>query len=336
MQAAFGDTVQVDTLLAGRFRRYHAVSIWEQLRHPLTIVVPNITDIGKVAAGTLQALWRLLWWRPDVIFAKGGFVCLPIGIAARMLHIPLVIHDSDAHPGLTNRILSRWAKKIATGAPLEYYSYPESRAYYVGIPVDASLAPPTVAEQATLRAKLGFDGSRPLLLVTGGGLGAVRLNNAVVKVLPQLLQQTSVALIAGTTQYAELRQELGEDTKDFQLHDFVSNMHEFMAAADVVVSRAGMTAVTELAMLARPTILVPNAYLTGGHQTKNAAVYTNANAALAVDEEALAAGELGGVIQELLASEERRRELSRNIHQLAKPHAARDVAKLILDENDTM
>ncbi len=330
MHGAFGEAVRVDTIIAGRFRRYHAVSIWEQLRHPLTIIVPNSIDVGKVMIGTIQALWRLIWWRPDVVFAKGGFVCLPIGLAAHVLRIPLVIHDSDAHPGLTNRILSRWACTIATGAPLEYYSYPVKKTRYVGIPVDAGLTPPSLTEQAALKAKLGFAADQPLLLVTGGGLGAVRLNNAVVEVLPELLERASVALIAGTTQYGELRQQLGENTDNFQLYGFVNNMHEFMAAADLVVSRAGMTAATELAALARPTILVPNAYLTGGHQTKNAAVYADADAAIVITEAALAAGELGEAITGLLLLDERRSELSQAIHRLARPDAAREVAKLIL------
>ena len=158
----------------------------------------------------------------------------------------------------------------------------------------------------------------------------MRLNNAVASELPALLAQSSVALVAGRAQYAELRARVGEDTPKFQLHDFVSNMHEFMAASDIVVSRAGMAALSELAALARPVVLVPNAQLTGGHQTKNAAVYADADAIVVVDEVALAAGKLGGVVGELLASSERRQELSHRIHQFARPHAARDVAKLIL------
>ncbi len=336
MHEAFGDDVRVSTIVAGRFRRYHAVSVWEQLRHPLTIVLPNIIDVGKVAIGTLQSVIRLIVWRPDVVFAKGGFVCLPIGVAAHLLRIPLVIHDSDAHPGLTNRILSRWARAIATGAPLEYYPYPPAITTYVGIPIASALVPPTPAQQAELKTKLGFAADRPLVLITGGGLGAVRVNNAVADTLPQLLKQTSVALVCGKMQYDELRERLGADTAEFQLHDFISkNMLEYMGAADVVVSRAGMTATAELAALGRPTILVPNAYLTGGHQTKNAAVYADADAVVIVDEEALAKGRLGEAEGALLASRDQRDTLSRRIQAFARPHAARDVAELVLKTRQT-
>jgi UDP-N-acetylglucosamine--N-acetylmuramyl-(pentapeptide) pyrophosphoryl-undecaprenol N-acetylglucosamine transferase len=330
MSEAFGDDVRVSTIVAGRFRRYNSVSVWEQLKHPLTIVLPNIIDLVKVVVGVVQSLGRLIIWRPDVVFAKGGFVCLPIGFAAHLLRIPLVIHDSDAHPGLTNRILSRWASAIATGAPLEYYTYPASKSKYVGIPIQSTVQPPTEAEQAALKEKLGFDPGRSLLVVTGGGLGAVRINNAVVAGLPQLLQSTSVALICGKTQYDELRQRLGADTEVFQLHDFINNMLEYMSAADIVVSRAGMTATTELAALARPTILVPNAYLTGGHQVKNARVYSDANAVAVLEESDMENGFLPGVVGELLASGEKREVLAANIHKFAKPDAAADMAAMVL------
>ena len=331
MYDAFGESVQVSTVISGKLRRYHTMSIWRQLGHPFTIVLPNIIDSIKVACGTLQSLWRLVIWRPDVVFAKGGFVCLPIGLAAHLLNIPLVIHDSDAHPGLTNRILSRWAKVIATGAPLKYYSYPADRAYYVGHPVDATLTPPTSNQQAELKSKLGFSSVQPLVLVTGGGLGAVRINNAVAEVLPSLLEQSSVALICGRMQYTELRERLGEDTAVFQLHDFVSNMHEFMAASDVVVSRAGMAATTELAALARPTILIPNALLTGGHQLKNASVYADAEAVRIVDESHMQDGMLLEAIGELLASRSYRLELGQRFQTFARPHAAQDIARMILE-----
>lgn len=330
MDEVFGDSVSVSVIVSGKLRRYHSVSIWEQLRHPLSIVLPNIVDVGKVLVGTVQVFCKLIWWRPDVVFAKGGFVCLPIGFAAHILRIPLVIHDSDAHPGLTNRILSRWATVIGTGAPLEYYSYPAAKAQYVGIPVTADLAPPTELQQKELKQKLGFATDRPLVVVTGGGLGAVRVNNAVAEALPQLLVDSSVALICGQAQYGELRERLGQNTGDFQLYAFVGNMHEFMAAADVVVSRAGMTALAELAALARPTIVVPNVYLTGGHQVKNAAVYADSDAAIILDETMPEDGGLARAIGGLLASDERRQELSRHIHTFAKPDAARHMAELVL------
>ena len=113
----FDASMSVQTIYSGKFRRYNNVSLWRQVTRP-SIVLFNIRDFFLVAIGFVQSVVKLLFWRPDVIFTKGGFVCLPVGMAAKLLGIPLVIHDSDAHPGLTNRILATWATTIATGEPL--------------------------------------------------------------------------------------------------------------------------------------------------------------------------------------------------------------------------
>ena len=127
----FDDTIPVQPIFSGKLRRYHTLPLWRQLLRPVTIVFPNLRDIFFVVCGFVQSFFKLLVWRPDVVFTKGGYVCLPVGLAAKILRIPLVIHDSDAHPGLTNRVLSRWATAIATGAPLEYYPYPKKISRYV-------------------------------------------------------------------------------------------------------------------------------------------------------------------------------------------------------------
>ena len=127
----FDETIPVETILSGKLRRYHHLTLWQHIMWP-SLMWQNLKDVFKVAGGFFQSVAKLIMWRPDVVFTKGGFVCLPVGLAAKLLGIPLVIHDSDAHPGLTNRILSRWATAIATGAPLEYYDYPVSKATYVG------------------------------------------------------------------------------------------------------------------------------------------------------------------------------------------------------------
>ena len=124
--AKFDESIPVDLVIAGKLRRYHGKSISFHL-HP-SILFPNLRDGFKVMVGFFQSLFKLMKWRPDVIFIKGGYVCLPVGYAARLLRIPLVLHDSDAHPGLTNRLLSPFAKAIGTGAPLEYYNYPPEKA----------------------------------------------------------------------------------------------------------------------------------------------------------------------------------------------------------------
>ena len=105
----FDPSIKVDTVTSGKLRRYHHLSVFQQLLKFRTIVLPNIIDMVKVLVGLIESILKLIAWRPDVVFTKGGFVCLPIGMATKLLRIPLVIHDSDAHPCLTNRILARFA-----------------------------------------------------------------------------------------------------------------------------------------------------------------------------------------------------------------------------------
>ena len=330
----FDGSISVETILSGKLRRYHNLPLWRQLLRPVSIVGPNIRDGFLVGCGFIQSVVKLRAWKPDVVFTKGGFVCLPVGMAARLLNIPLVIHDSDAHPGLTNRVLSRWATQIATGAPLKFYPYPPSISHYVGIPVNKEFTPRTADERKELKTKLGFDAKKPLVVVTGGGLGAARINNAVAKRMNELLGITSLALISGAAQYDEMRATTPEGDPRYQLHSFISkNMAEFLGAADVVVTRAGATTILELAALAKPTILVPNGYLTGGHQLKNAEVYAENGAVEIIDEHELDANPqlLVDMLTALLVNPQALRDMSRKIHQFAKPTAAKDMAKLILD-----
>lgn len=328
--AKYDTNISVELIASGKLRRYHGKSIKFHLRP--SILLPNIRDVFKVMYGFCQSVIKLLCWRPDVIFVKGGYVCLPVGYAARLLKIPLVLHDSDAHPGLTNRLLSPFARAIGTGAPLEHYSYPPERAKYVGIPVAPEFRPYSDDERRQLKQKLQFDPDRPLVVITGGGLGAGRINEAVVAIRDELLVEASVFLISGKLQYEQLKQTVDE-RDGWRLQAFVyGNMAEVLAAADVVVTRAGATTLMELASLHKPTIIIPNGQLTAGHQLKNAKVYQDALAAVVVKEEELDVDNriLAKKIIGLLRSEKILRGLGRNFAAFSKPRAARDIAHMIL------
>lgn len=327
----FDKNIPVQRVVAGKLRRYNHLSFWQQLTLP-GLVVKNIRDVFLVGVGTLQSFFKLLFWRPDVVFTKGGFVCLPVGLAAHWLRIPLVIHDSDAHPGLTNRILARWANQIATGAPLEYYPYPKSRSHYIGIPVASELVPVTAEAKHAAKEKWGVRADKPLVVVTGGGLGAIRINDTVVALREKLQELTSVVLVAGAGQYDELRAKIPENNADFQLYSFVTEMPSLLTAADVVVARAGATTILELAALEKPTILIPNAKLTGGHQVKNAKVYSDAQAVTIVDEDEMLAQPdlLLAAITTLLTDLPAAQTMAKRFHAFARPNAARDMAELII------
>jgi UDP-N-acetylglucosamine--N-acetylmuramyl-(pentapeptide) pyrophosphoryl-undecaprenol N-acetylglucosamine transferase len=329
----FDDTIPVEKILAGKLRRYHTLPWWRQLLRPFSIVLPNLRDILYIIGGFIQSIVKLLLWRPDVVFTKGGFVCLPVGVAAHLLRIPLVIHDSDAHPGLTNRVLAKFATAIATGADLKNYPYPTNISRYIGVPINSEFKPVSLTDQMALKQKLGFEASRPLVVVTGGGLGAENINQAVAKVLPKLLEMTNVVLISGNAAYDEMRAETPETDPRFQLHAFITNnMVEYLGAADVVLTRAGATTILELAALAKPTILIPSPYLSAGHQLKNAADLATHDAVEVVDEIEMRESPqiLVDMLTVLFANKDRLSVLGKNFHALAKPHAVRDMADMIV------
>jgi UDP-N-acetylglucosamine--N-acetylmuramyl-(pentapeptide) pyrophosphoryl-undecaprenol N-acetylglucosamine transferase len=328
----FDKNIPVHRIFSGKLRRYHHLSVLRQLLWP-SLVLKNVRDGFLVLLGFFQSFFKLIIWRPDVVFTKGGYVCLPVGIAARILSIPLVIHDSDAHPGLTNRILSKWATKIATGAPLEYYSYPKERSRYVGIPVASEFHEFTEFEQLEAKEKWGIRTDRPLIVVTGGGLGASRINDAIMKDLGSLLKLGSLILVSGKWQYDEIKAIAPKNDDNFQLHSFVSNnMNLLLGAADVVIARAGATTILELAALAKPTILIPNAKLTGGHQIKNAEVYRKAGAVKIVDEDLMIdkPSILTDVVNEILSNRKETLQMSQLFAPFARPDAATDVADMII------
>jgi len=329
--ASFDDSIAVQTITAGKLRRYYHLSLLQHFLWP-SLMVKNLGDGFLVGVGFVQSLVKLVIWRPDVVFTKGGYVCLPVGMAARVLKIPLVIHDSDAHPGLTNRILSRWATSIGTGAPLEYYHYPKSKSKYVGIPINTDFRPYTKTQQWDAKREWGINPDKPLIVITGGGLGARRLNETVVAILKKLQKSASVILLSGVGQYDELKDKLPKNSENFQLHAFTNKMPQLLGAADVVVTRAGATTILELVALAKPTILVPNAALTGGHQIKNAAVYEDAKAAVVLIEDDMVNRPqmLLQAVTDLLDNPKATQAMARRFASFAKPDAAKDMAKLIL------
>jgi UDP-N-acetylglucosamine--N-acetylmuramyl-(pentapeptide) pyrophosphoryl-undecaprenol N-acetylglucosamine transferase len=170
--------------------------------------------------------------------------------------------------------------------------------------------------------------------VTGGGLGARRINDAVAKRLNELLDMSSLVLISGTAQYDELRATTPQDDPRYQLHAFISTgMAQLLGAADVVITRAGATTILELAALAKPTVLVPNGFLTGGHQLKNASVYAENGAVEIIDDHELFANPqlLVDTLTSLLANPARLNDMSKKFHEFARPGAASDMADLVLE-----
>lgn len=333
-----GPSIRVKKVIAGKLRRYTNFTFIMYLQH-FDVVLSNIADFFKFVAGFFQSFFRLLRLRPNVIFLKGGYVCLPVGIAARLLRIPYVIHDSDTVPGLTNRLLARHAVKIATGMPLEYYKYPTEKAEWTGIPTSDEFRPVTARRQQELKRELDFPADQPLTVITGGSQGAQNINEAVREILPELTKFTNILLVAGRERYPEMLDlkkyevwEKGKLLSNFRMIEFSAEMPKLFGAADVVVSRAGASTMTELAAMKKAVVMVPNQKLPGRHQVKNAEAYSRANAATVVEDQRMVEqpGLLLNAVKKLIRNKESREQIAAKLQEFAKDDAAKRLAKIVL------
>ena len=332
-----GKAVPTSVIPAGKLRRYANLPWWYRwfsLYHIVHTHIPNLVDLFHIGAGFVTSYCKLRRLRPDVVFCKGGYVCLPVGLAAHLLHIPLVLHDSDTVPGLTNRVLARYARAIGTGAPVENYpSYPKLRTKYIGIPLRPEIKPVNAAAQRELNAKLGFDPERPLVVSMGGGLGAKEINVAMALNARQLIKQgADVAMLIGKGRKVTL--DLSDaERRHVRVLEFTEQIADYMKAADVVVTRAGATTMAELAAIRVATVIIPSPYLAGDHQTKNAKVYEQAGATVVLAQHDVEQQPklLGKTLAELIRDQGRRQQLAKALGGYAKPHALQDMARLILD-----
>ncbi len=328
---------EVYTVSAGKLRRY-ANEGWRQLLDVRSQLL-NLRDMFRTFSGFVQAVRLLRRLRPDVVFCKGGFVGVPVGLAAAILRIPYVTHDSDVTPGLANRIIAPWAARHAVAMAVSDYPYPPDKTVTVGVPIAAEYKIVSRHELEYFRALLGLEEFSQIVLVTGGGNGARVLNQAVVANARHLLRSFPDLLImhvAGRrledetdSAYDEL--ELGGARKRVRVYGFLTDIYKYSGAADVIVARGGATNLAEFAAQAKACLLVPSKQLSWN--VKNSTVLHEKGAVELLDENQIEQPErLGRTIGRLLSSTEHRLKLGRALATIAHPDATKDLAALILGQ----
>jgi len=280
--------------------------------------------------------------KPDIIFIKGGYIGVPVGLAAALRKIKYITHDSDTMPGLANRIIAKWAIMHATGMPTEFYDYQKDKTVYVGVPISAEYSLVDEDMQNAFKKNLGFESADKLILFTGGGLGSKVLNDSLVEITKKLLssdEKIRIMNIAGNENEEEVRGAFSnklssEEIDRLTIKGFVTDLHRYSGAADLIISRAGATNIAEFAAQAKACVIIPSPYLVGGHQIKNAESLVKINAIEIIDEADLQYNPevLLDKITELMNSKSKREELGKNLHKIAKLNASKDLAKLIIDE----
>ena len=339
--------IRVRKIWAGKFRRYAGWTTKDWFKNwnivLKDLIFGNIVGFFGFIGGIVQSFWRLLLpsRRPDVIFLKGGFVGLPVGLVAKKLKIPYVVHESDMVPGLANRVLMENAAVVATG--WEGLKTNNTQVVHVGVPVAPEFKVVTEAQQKALKKDFGFDPEKPLVVVTGGSQGSQNINEAMNVTLPEMLKFASVGLVAGRKYYEEVvglkRYEEWDKAKlrsNFRMWEFNSAMHDLMGAADVIISRAGATTIAEMSALKKAVILVPFERLPGAHQLKNAEKLKELGAVVMVPDAVMQKdpSELLESTRYLVRAPKEREQLADKLHAEAKPDAAEKLAEVLVEVSE--
>ena len=242
----------------------------------------NISDPFRVLKGIHEAREILKKIRPDIIFSKGGFVAVPVALAASNLKIPLLIHESDMTPGLANRICIPYAVKVCCNFPETRDSLPEGKAFVTGTPIRQELLH---GDADAGREFCGFNREKPVLMVIGGSQGSVFVNTKIREALPELLKNWQVVHLCGK---GNLDDSL-DQTPGYRQYEYIKEqLPDLFAMADVVVSRAGANAICEISALAKPNLLIPlGTNASRGDQILNARSFEKQGYSMVLEEENL-------------------------------------------------
>ncbi len=260
----------------------------------------NFSDPFKVINGLRQAICLIHKLKPNVIFSKGGFVSVPVLLAARLCRVPAIIHESDITPGLANKIALPGATRICCNFPETMKYLPAEKAVLTGSPIRQELL---TGDASAARALCGFDEGRPVLFVVGGSSGSVVINNAVREALPGLLKKFQVVHMCGKD---HLDQSLMK-TAGYQQFEYIGKeLRDIFALSDVVVSRAGANSICELLALHKPHLLIPlSAGASRGDQILNAASFEKQGFSMVLKEEVMTAATLTDAAETLYADRDR-------------------------------
>lgn len=299
--------------------------------NPLSLVTSAAVILGSL----LRARSIVRSFAPDVVVGFGGYVSLPVGLAAVTRRVPLVLHEQNSVPGLANRVLSRWASAVGVTYEdsLGYLRRPE-RARVTGNPVRDEVLR---ADRERGREALGLDPSATVLLVFGGSRGARHINDVFVALAPALMADASIQVLhsAGTIEAGSVSERielaLNGRTDRYRVVDYIEAMGDAIAAADVVVSRAGATSIAEITAIGRAAVLVPYPYATDDHQTLNARAVEAAGAGVLVADSDIEDETFGQIVTGLLADERRRNLMAEASAALGRPDAAARVVAIIAE-----
>lgn len=302
----------------------------------LAAIKHNIETLKNVLVSTKDAKKIIRDFKPDAVIGTGGYVCYPVLKAASDLNIPTAIHESNAVPGLTTKLLSGHVDRVMVGFEESKNAYGAVGSVTVtGTPVRGEFG--GISKEAA-KAELGLDPNKPLVLSVWGSLGAEHMNQIISEMLPLMLGQREFSLIhsAGKRYYSQLMERLNEPDRllknsSTDIREYIYDMPRVMAAADLILCRAGASTISELTFLGKPTVFVPSPNVTNNHQEKNARVLESAGGAKVLLEGEFDAQGLLDTVKALLNDPDALDEMSRAMSSLAVRDATDKICGVILD-----
>ena len=282
---------------SGKFRRYRS---WK-----------NLTDPFRVLHGFFQARRLLGRIRPNVVFSKGGFVSVPVVMAAKTRHIPVIIHESDLTPGLANKLAMPSATKVCCNFPETLPYLPKEKAVLTGSPIRQELLH---GNKQAAKDFCGFTGDLPILMVMGGSIGSVYTNNAIRGCIDTLLTKYQIIHLCGKGNIDESL----KDKKGYAQFEYISeNLPDLFAAADLVVARAGANSICELLALHKPNILIPlSRNASRGDQILNANSFAKQGFSAVLEEEEVTSEKLMATIDDVMAHRSKYIDAMKNSGQM--------------------
>ncbi|MFZ3011773.1 MAG: UDP-N-acetylglucosamine--N-acetylmuramyl-(pentapeptide) pyrophosphoryl-undecaprenol N-acetylglucosamine transferase [Minisyncoccia bacterium] len=296
----------------------------------------NFSDIFKTFFGVINAIFKLFSIYPDVVFGKGGYASFPVMFAARFLHIPVIIHESDSAPGRVNKWAGRFAKKIALSFPEAAEYFPKEKTAWTGQPIRSEIEHGALRKEALEYFKL--EEELPVVVIIGGSQGAELINNTVLNALPRLTKNYQIIHQTGVNNFKIVSGQANVVLADDRYKSryipiaFLNPLQLKMAAgaATIIVSRAG-SALFEIASWGVPSVLVPFSNSNADHSRKNAFNYARAGACSVIEEANMTANILSSEIERILEDQESYERMKQNAKAFSKPGAAEKIARELVD-----
>lgn len=320
-RALFDNDIDFVQVPAGKIRRYFSLL--------------NITDGVKTLYGCLVALLKLFNLYPDIVFGKGGYASFPALFAARILRIPVVIHESDSRPGRVNAWAGKFAVKIAVAYPSAAKFFDESKVAFTGMPVRKEIKDPL---SNGAREFLHLEEGTPVIVILGGSQGSQRINDAILDALPdlvtryQIIHQTGKNNLESVKQTADLILKSNPNSYRYHAFDYMNDLTLRMCGgiAEVIVSRAGST-IFEIASWGAPSVIIPLSKEISHDQTDNAFSYARAGACTVIEEYNLGGHLLATEIDNIANSQATKDRMRSSAKQFSHPEAALKIAEVLLE-----